>query len=97
MSKTSDEFLDHFARLGVFSKVQALVLADQSNEIQPPILNSPTINATIPPTSANDSTVQNTSSTIQQVQTTGNIILYYRIIFYVQFFFLLVLFSFMQY
>lgn len=25
MSKTQDEFLDHFARLGVFSKVQALM------------------------------------------------------------------------
>ena len=31
MSKTQDEFLDHFARLGVFSKVQALMEPD--NEI----------------------------------------------------------------
>lgn len=31
MSKTQDEFLDHFARLGVFSKVQALM--EPENEI----------------------------------------------------------------
>lgn len=75
MSKTSDEFLDHFARLGVFSKVQALILSDQSNEVQPPMLNSPTINATIPTASANELPLQNVSSTTQhQSQTTGNAI-----------------------
>lgn len=32
MSKTKDEFLDHFARLGVFSKVQALMGNNQESE-----------------------------------------------------------------
>lgn len=32
MSKTQDEFLDHFARLGVFSKVQALIDIENENE-----------------------------------------------------------------
>lgn len=34
MSKTQDEFLDHFARLGVFSKVQALMGPPTSTEIE---------------------------------------------------------------
>lgn len=34
MSKTKDEFLDHFARLGVFSKVQALMgPSNESDEV----------------------------------------------------------------
>ncbi|XP_075151574.1 ubiquitin fusion-degradation 4-like isoform X2 [Haematobia irritans] len=32
MNKTQDEFLDHFARLGVFSKVQSLAESDNENE-----------------------------------------------------------------
>ncbi|XP_037821769.1 E3 ubiquitin-protein ligase Ufd4 isoform X3 [Lucilia sericata] len=32
MSKTQDEFLDHFARLGVFSKVQALIEPENESE-----------------------------------------------------------------
>lgn len=33
MSKSQDEFLDHFARLGVFSKVQTLMRAGCDNEV----------------------------------------------------------------
>lgn len=33
MSKTQDEFLDSFARLGVFSKVQALAGADAGADV----------------------------------------------------------------
>ena len=32
MSKTQDEFLDHFARLGVFSKVQALMGSNNESD-----------------------------------------------------------------
>lgn len=32
MSKKQEEFLDHFARLGVFSKVQALMGSGSDNE-----------------------------------------------------------------
>lgn len=32
MSKTNDLFLDHFARLGVFSKVQALMGPSSDND-----------------------------------------------------------------
>lgn len=38
MSKTQDEFLDHFARLGVFSKVQALM--GSSNESDSDVIKS---------------------------------------------------------
>lgn len=38
MSKTQDEFLDHFARLGVFSKVQALM--GTSNESDSDVIKS---------------------------------------------------------
>lgn len=38
MSKTQDEFLDHFARLGVFSKVQALM--GSTNESDPDVIKS---------------------------------------------------------
>lgn len=34
MSKTKDEFLDHFARLGVFSKVQALIGTTTEVEVE---------------------------------------------------------------
>uniref|UniRef100_A0A336LX55 E3 ubiquitin-protein ligase n=1 Tax=Culicoides sonorensis TaxID=179676 RepID=A0A336LX55_CULSO len=34
MSKTKDEFLDHFARLGVFSKVQALIGTTSDIEVE---------------------------------------------------------------
>lgn len=34
MSKTKDEFLDHFARLGVFSKVQALIGTASEVEVE---------------------------------------------------------------
>lgn len=34
MSKTKDEFLDHFARLGVFSKVQALIGTTSEMEVE---------------------------------------------------------------
>lgn len=34
MSKTKDEFLDHFARLGVFSKVQALIGTTSEVEVE---------------------------------------------------------------
>lgn len=33
MSKRQDEFLDHFARLGVFSKVQTLMRTGCDNEV----------------------------------------------------------------
>ena len=33
MSKRQDEFLDHFARLGVFSKVQTLMRPGCDNEV----------------------------------------------------------------
>ncbi|KAJ6649764.1 E3 ubiquitin-protein ligase Ufd4 [Pseudolycoriella hygida] len=38
MSKTQDEFLDHFARLGVFSKVQALM--GSNNELDSDVIKS---------------------------------------------------------
>lgn len=40
MLKTKNEFLDHFARLGVFSKVQALM--DDGSEIECSVIKSPT-------------------------------------------------------
>lgn len=81
MRKSSNEFLEHFARLGVFSKVQALIITDQSSDPQPPTSNNSTINATLLPTSINDSIPQNVTSTTQQqpyqIQTTGNNLFYY--------------------
>ncbi|XP_013098355.1 E3 ubiquitin-protein ligase Ufd4 isoform X3 [Stomoxys calcitrans] len=44
MSKTQDEFLDHFARLGVFSKVQSLVDAENENDTIKHV--NPTISST---------------------------------------------------
>uniref|UniRef100_W8ARD3 E3 ubiquitin-protein ligase n=1 Tax=Ceratitis capitata TaxID=7213 RepID=W8ARD3_CERCA len=38
MSKTQDEFLDHFARLGVFSKVQALMDPENENDTATTVL-----------------------------------------------------------
>lgn len=40
MLKTKNEFLDHFARLGVFSKVQALM--DVGPESECSVIKSPT-------------------------------------------------------
>lgn len=40
MLKTGNEFLDNFARLGVFSKVQALMDEDSENESS--VIKSPT-------------------------------------------------------
>lgn len=40
MLKTKNEFLDHFARLGVFSKVQALM--DDGSESECSVIKSPT-------------------------------------------------------
>lgn len=40
MLKTGNEFLDNFARLGVFSKVQALM--DDGSESEGSIIKSPT-------------------------------------------------------
>lgn len=40
MLKTKSEFLDHFARLGVFSKVQALM--DDGSESECSVIKSPT-------------------------------------------------------
>lgn len=40
MLKTKNEFLDHFARLGVFSKVQALM--DDGSESESSVIKSPT-------------------------------------------------------
>lgn len=40
MLKTGNEFLDNFARLGVFSKVQALM--DDESESESSVIKSPT-------------------------------------------------------
>lgn len=40
MLKTGNEFLDNFARLGVFSKVQALM--DEESESESSVIKSPT-------------------------------------------------------
>lgn len=40
MLKTGNEFLDNFARLGVFSKVQALM--DDDSETESSVIKSPT-------------------------------------------------------
>ncbi|XP_067621577.1 E3 ubiquitin-protein ligase Ufd4 isoform X2 [Eurosta solidaginis] len=64
MSKTQDEFLDHFARLGVFSKVQALM--EPENEA----IDSATVNTVhltsnaITATSVDDQQLQSGSSGI---------------------------------
>lgn len=42
MSKTEDEFLDHFARLGVFSKVQFLMGSESE-----PILSTVPVESTV--------------------------------------------------
>lgn len=55
MNKTQDEFLDHFARLGVFSKVQALIDTENENE------TIKSANATI--TATDELQPQSTSST----------------------------------
>ena len=74
MGKTQDEFLDHFARLGVFSKVQALIEPDNENEI------AKTANETITAVSVNPSDDQSATgisltnsalSAQQQSQTSG--------------------------
>lgn len=74
MGKTQDEFLDHFARLGVFSKVQALIEPDSEHEI------AKSTNETITSVSVNPSDNQsatgvsmssNVSSGQQQAQTSG--------------------------
>lgn len=39
MSKTKDEFLDHFARLGIFSKVQGL-MGNADNESTSDVIKS---------------------------------------------------------
>lgn len=57
MSKTQDEFLDHFARLGVFSKVQALMEPDNET--------NDTITTTVVHTSSNAITA---SAEDQQLQ-----------------------------
>lgn len=75
MSKTQDEFLDHFARLGVFSKVQALIEPENENEIA-----KSTTNATITSSSATDeqstavggnAATATTGASGQQSQVTG--------------------------
>lgn len=43
MSKTKDEFLDHFARLGVFSKVQALMGSDPDSDSNNDVIKSSTL------------------------------------------------------
>lgn len=62
MSKTKDEFLDHFARLGVFSKVQALMGTGQDNENAMDVIKSP-IEASITQASATGTTLALSAST----------------------------------
>lgn len=45
MSKTKDEFLDHFARLGIFSKVYSLIGNKSDNEIASDVIKSPSTDA----------------------------------------------------
>lgn len=52
MNKTQDEFLDHFARLGVFSKVQSLVDSENENDIKQHVNSS--ISAVSTTTSSTD-------------------------------------------
>lgn len=70
MSKTQDEFLDQFARLGVFSKVQALMGPENENEK----LQTSNTTATNTPTSAVAITASDsepgTSNATQNVQST---------------------------
>lgn len=62
MNKTQDEFLDHFARLGVFSKVQSLV--ETESEVDG--VKQATINVT---TNNSDETTATTGAPGQQAQT----------------------------
>lgn len=59
MLKTGNEFLDNFARLGVFSKVQALM--DDESESESSVIKSPTDSDMCPPTSSQPSTSSGTS------------------------------------
>lgn len=65
MSKTKDEFLDHFARLGVFSKVQALMGNEKDNENGMDVIKSP---ITEGPVSATTSTASGLATVVASLQ-----------------------------
>lgn len=64
MLKTGNEFLDNFARLGVFSKVQALM--DDGSESESSVIKSPTV----PDLQAQSASQPSTSSVTSDETTT---------------------------
>lgn len=68
MSKTKDEFLDHFARLGVFSKVQALMGSGQDSENGMDVIKSP---LTETPITQVPAVVTTTTMTLSSASTSG--------------------------
>lgn len=69
MLKTGNEFLDNFARLGVFSKVQALM--DDDSESESSVIKSPTDSDLMAQSSSQAST---SSGVSEETSTKGNAI-----------------------